>query len=140
VVDELLVQQVLEPRHDRHAVATALDPRAPLVRLGIVHIAAWRPRPFAELTVDPVVLDRLRAVEPDLGAATALRTSARALASLDIPRGVLASAAAALARRPTHRDPRATRIVVRGRVGSGRRTLSCALAAQAGRDLAVIDA
>ncbi|HEX7843371.1 MAG TPA: ATP-binding protein [Kofleriaceae bacterium] len=141
-VDELLVQQVLEARHDRHSVAAALDPRGQLVRLGIVHIAGKRARPFAELTVDPVVLDRLRAVEPDLGPATAIRTTDRDLASLDIARGVLASAVAALARPRPSVDPsfRAARIAVRGRVGSGRRTLSCALAARAGRDLAVIDA
>jgi len=141
-VDELLVQQVLEARHDRHSVAAALDPRGSLVRLGIVHMAAKRARPFAELTVDPVVLDRLRAVEPDLGPATTVRSADRDLASLDVPREVLEAALSALARPLPSADQsaRGARIVVRGRVGSGRRTLSCTLAAQAGRDIAVIDA
>jgi hypothetical protein len=138
IVDELLVQQVLEARHDRQSVAAALDPRGALVRLGIIHVAGKRARPFAALTVDPVVLDRLRAVEPDLGPAIAVRTTDRDLASLDIPRGVIDAAIAVLARPPAATD--ASRIAVRGRVGSGRRTLSCALAARAGRDIAVIDA
>jgi hypothetical protein len=140
IVDELLVQQVLEARHDRQSVAIALDPRAPLVRLGIVHVAARRARPFAALTVDDVLLDRLRAVEPDLGPAIAVRTTDRELATLDIPRDVLTAAIATLARPRAADSAGAARIAVHGRVGSGRRTLSCALAAQAGRDLAVIDA
>jgi ATPase family associated with various cellular activities (AAA) len=141
-VDELLVHHVLEQRHDRHAIAAALDPRAPLVRLGIVRVAVRRARPFAELTVDPVVLDRLRAVEPELGSATTVRTVERDLAELDVPRDVLEAIVAALARPSSRADQHAiaARIAVHGRVGSGRRTLSCALAARAGRDLAVIDA
>jgi hypothetical protein len=140
-VDELVVQQVLEARHDRHAVAAALDPRGPLTRLGVVHVGGKRARPFAELTVDPVVLDRLRAVEPDLGPATAVRAADRELAGLDIPREVLEAAITALTRfAPPERGPSGARIVIRGRVGSGRRTLIGALAAGAGRDLAVIDA
>ena len=142
IVDELLVQQVLAPRYDRHSVAAALDPRGLLMRLGIVHVAPKRARPFARLTVDQVVLDRLRAVEPDLGPATTVRTTDRDLASLGIPRGVLESAVAALARPLSSADHSlsAARVAVHGRVGSGRCTLSCALAARAGRDVAVIDA
>lgn len=142
IVDELLVQQVLAPRYDRHSVAATLDPRGLLVRLGIVHIAPKRARPFAKLTVDHVVLDRLRAVEPDLALATTVRTTERDLASLDIPRGALESAVAALARPLSSADHSlsAARVAVHGRVGSGRCILSCALAARAGRDVAVIDA
>jgi hypothetical protein len=142
IVDELLVKQVLAPRYDRHSVAAALDPRGSLVRLGIVHVAAKRARPFAKLTVDQVVLDRLRAVEPDLGPAITVRTTDRDLSSLDIQRDVLEVAVAALAQalQSADRSSNAVRIAVRGMVGSGRRTLSCALAARAGRDIAVIDA
>jgi hypothetical protein len=87
-------------------------------------MAAKRARPFAELTVDPVVLDRLRAVEPDLGPATTVRTTDRELASRDVPREVSEAAVAALARPSASADRRANaaRLVVRGRVGSGRRT------------------
>jgi len=134
-VDELLVQELLVGRHDRHAIAAALDPLAPLVRLGVIHVGAKRARPFAELSIDPVIGDRLRAVNPALGPATTIRTTPRALASLDIPRPVLASAILDLARAGQQH-----RIVIRGSIGSGRRTLACALAHEAGRDVAVIDA
>jgi hypothetical protein len=134
-VDELLVQELLVGRHDRHAIAAALDPLAPLVRLGVVHVGAKRARPFAELSIDPVIGDRLRAVNPALGPATTIRTTTRELASLDIPRPVLESAILDLAR-----AGRQHRIVLRGSIGSGRRTLACALAHEAGRDVAVIDA
>jgi hypothetical protein len=134
LVDELLVHHVLAARHDRHDVALELDPRAPLVRLGIVQISTRRARPFAELSLDPVILDRLRAIPPDLGAATTVRRATGDLTSLDVPRDVLERTATALSR------PLASRIVVRGRIGSGRRTLLATLAAEAGRDVAVIDA
>jgi AAA+ superfamily predicted ATPase len=134
-VDELLVQELLVGRHDRHAIAAALDPLAPLVRLGVVHVGAKRARPFAELSIDPVIGDRLRAVTPALGPATTIRTTTRALASLDVPRPVLEAAILDLAR-----AGRQHRIVIRGSIGSGRRTLACALAHEAGRDVAVIDA
>jgi hypothetical protein len=135
-VDELLVHQVLASRHAREDLATELDPRAPLVRLGIVHVATKRARPFAELTVEPVILDRLRAVAPDPGVATTIRGATCEPSALDIPRVALAAAACELAKPPT--GP--VRIVVRGRIGSGRRTLMASLAGVAGRDLAVIDA
>src|SRR5262249_4458912 len=98
--------------------------------------------PFADLMVDHVMLARLRAIEPELGPATTIREATRDLPSLDIPREVLESAVAALARSQASADHSSStaRIVVRGRVGSGRRTLSCALAARAGRGIAVIDA
>ena len=136
LVDEALVQQVLAARHDRHDLAAELDPRAPLVRLGIVQVSGHRPRPFADLTVDPVVLDRLRAITPALGAATTVRTSRVLLGALELQPGVLETVTAALSR--SAGGP--ARIAVRGRVGVGRRTLVAALAAAAGRDVAVIDA
>ncbi|HSK04352.1 MAG TPA: hypothetical protein VK932_24025, partial [Kofleriaceae bacterium] len=60
LVDELLVQRVLGDRVNRHDVAAQLHLQAPLVRLGIVAVKRSRPRPFAALEVDPVVLSRLR--------------------------------------------------------------------------------
>ncbi|MEO8707271.1 MAG: ATP-binding protein, partial [Kofleriaceae bacterium] len=135
LVDELIVQQVLGHRHDRHAIAEALDPRAPLVRLGLVQMSAKRPRPFCELSVAPIVLDLLRGLAPSLGDATAIRTSDRTLLDLELPRSVLESALAALSDRTN-----AARVLVRGRAGSGRKTLLAALVACANRELAVIDA
>ncbi len=134
-VDELVVQQVLGHRHDRHEIAAALDPRSPLVRLGIVQVSAKRARPFGELFVDPVVLDLLRGLSPDLGDATTIRIADRALGELDLARPVLEAACSGLAASAPN-----ARIVIRGRTGSGRKTLLASLAASAGRDLAVIDA
>jgi ATP-dependent 26S proteasome regulatory subunit len=135
IVDELLVQQVLAGRHDRYDVAVELDPTSPLMRLGIVHVSGRR-RPFAELAIDPVVLDRLRAEPPTLGAATIVRTADCELPDLDLPVGVLDHACEALAL------PSAApvRIAVRGGSGCGRRALIAALAAEAGFDLAIIAA
>ncbi|MEJ7601373.1 MAG: hypothetical protein WKG01_25950 [Kofleriaceae bacterium] len=65
VVDEALLEQILGDR-GRHALAAELDPRAPLVRLGILSVDA-RARPFASLTVHPIILARLRRELPDLG-------------------------------------------------------------------------
>jgi AAA+ superfamily predicted ATPase len=134
-VDELVVQQVLAARHDRHDIAAELEPRAPLVYLGLVQVSARRARPFAELAVEPVVLDLLRARPPELGDATTVRTSDRTLASLDLAPGLLAHAVGQLSRSTPQ-----PRILVRGRAGSGRTTLLAALAAAAERELAVIDA
>ena len=134
-VDELVVHQLLARRYNRHDLAAELDPRAPLVRLGLVHISGRRARPFAELTIDPVILDLLRATPPELGDATTLRGADRQLDELAIPRDVIDAALAALS---TEAAP--ARIAVRGRAGSGRKTLLATLAAEAGRDLALIDA
>ena len=135
IVDELLVQQVLARRHDRRDVALELDARAPLLRLGIVQHAGARARPFTELALDPVILDRLRGVAPALGLATTVRDAGCPLDALDVPRPTLEATLAALA----HATSEPARLVVVGRVGSGRRTLLSALAAAAGRRLAVID-
>ena len=134
-IDELIVQQVLAGRHDRHAIAAELDPRAPLIRLGLISVSTRRARPFGELFVEPAVLDLLRGIAPELGDATTVRTTDRAPTGLDVPREVLAHALAQLAR-----PAPAARILVRGRTGSGRTTLLASLAAAAGRELAVIDA
>jgi AAA+ superfamily predicted ATPase len=135
-IDELIVQQVLAGRHGRNEVAAELDPRAPLVRLGIVQPAGKRARPFDELAIDPVVLDRLRAWPPALGDAMSVRTAVRPLDELELPATVRSTAVAALAR-PANGP---LRLMVRGRDGSGRKTLLAALAGEAGRQVVVIDA
>ncbi len=134
LVDEALVDRILAGRASRHDIALELDPRSALVKLGIVHVAVSSPRPFGALTVDPVVLARLRRDTPDLGSAVTVRGSDRALEELVIDRRVITDALAALARTSGH-----ARICVRGRAGSGRRTLLASLAAEVERPIGVID-
>ncbi len=133
VVDEALIEQILGARVGRHALAMELDPRAPLLRLGLISDDA-RPRPFAGLTVHPTILARLRRELPDLGLGLSARGSDRSLEELAITDGVITGALAALAR-----CTGSARIAVRGRPGSGRRTLLSAIAAEANRALGIVD-
>jgi len=133
VVDEALLEQILGEGVGRHALASELDPRAPLVRLGIIHVDA-RTRPFAGLTVHPIILSRLRRELPDLGLGLTARGSDRGLEELVIGGTVVTDALAALARSSVP-----ARIAVRGRPGSGRRTLLSAIAAEAHRALGIVD-
>ena len=135
LIDEALVDRVLGNRVSRHDIAAELHPRAPLVRLGIVGIKPSRPRPFAALTVDPVILARLRGEPPDLGVALIDRRADCTLEAIELAPGVLTAATDALAH-----AARPARIAVRGRTGTGRRTLLAAFAHHAGRSLGVIDA
>jgi len=135
LVDEALVVQILSRRANRHDIAAELDPRAPLVRFGVVTADTQRAEPFSGLTVDPIVLARLRCELPDLGAGLSARGSDRALEEIAVGPGVITRVLAALARCTGH-----ARIVARGRAGSGRRTLLAAIAAEAGRPLGIIDA
>jgi len=135
LVDELLVQSILAGKVSGHDVTAELDARAPLVRFGIVGVQLARPRPFAALEVDPCVLSRLRGEQPDLGTALVERTADRALDEMALAPGVVMSAAAALSRAASP-----ARVVVRGRAGTGRRTLLAACAAKANRALGLIDA
>ena len=134
IVDQLLVEQVLAGRVNRHDVAAELHPRAPLVALGIIEMRSSRPRPFTGLEVDAVILARLRGEPPELGATPTLRTADRDLAALELAPGVATAAVDALAR-----AGRPARIAVRGRAGTGRRTLLAAIARGANRALGVID-
>src|SRR5262249_49742281 len=64
IVDELMVVELLRTENiSRYEIAAALGARAPLVRYGLVRRRerADRSRAFFELTVNPVVLARLRA-------------------------------------------------------------------------------
>ena len=134
VVDEALVEQILAGRASRHELAAVLDPRAPLVRLGVIAGDA-RPRPFAGLMVDPIVLARLRREVPDLGPGVSARGSDRALEELAVAPRVIPDALTGLAR-----VQGTARIALRGKPGSGRRTLLAALAAEAHRALGIVDA
>jgi hypothetical protein len=135
-VDEMLITQVLGERHSRYEIVEDLDPRAPLVRLGIVRVSPVKAPPFATLTIDPVVLQRIRGMPSDLGDSTSIRQSRSPIGDLDIPHAVLQGAVESLGRSTS--EP--LRIMVRGRTGSGRTTLLAALCAHANRVLSVIDA
>jgi broad-specificity NMP kinase len=125
LVDELLVAHLLDAGTTaRSAIAGELDEGAPLVASGAVIIASGL-RPYAQLSVHAAVARRLA------GACTA-GDPHDAPCSLDTivgPRVKLA----ALARHLAVPADAPTRVVLRGRDGSGRSTIAAALAAQAGR-------
>ncbi|HSJ99885.1 MAG TPA: hypothetical protein VK932_01545, partial [Kofleriaceae bacterium] len=135
--DELLLVQLLRDTVPRREIVRELDPSAPLVRAGLIR-ASERPRPFQALGVDPIVakliadLDVDADVEPGVECVPASVPLERLVA----PRAVIERALAEL----SVAQPARARIVVRGRTGVGRRTLLAALAEQAGRTLATIDA
>src|SRR5207245_1920411 len=115
----------------RHDITAELAPRAPLSRYGVIAIETSRARPFAALAVDPVVLARLRGEQAELGDAIVVRAADRELEALELADGVIDRALVALA--PAGASP--LRLVVRGRPGTGRRTLLAALAREANREL-----
>ena len=129
-VTELVVQQVLAGRHDRHDVSAELDPSAPLIRLGLVHGTSRHARPFAELEAEPVVFDLLRGNPVQLGDGDDGADGIAAVRSARPPAGRVDR------RRSRSSHGQRDRIVVSGRPGSGRKTLLAALAAKAGRELA----
>jgi cytidylate kinase len=136
--DELLVRQVL---HDvsAHDVAIRLAPHGPLVESGVIRVGAGSTRPFLSLAVDPLVIMRLCAEDLTIdpaGQIDVLPPPTRGLAELELPVEVKRQ----LEQEMTQAPERPMRIVVRGRRGSGRRTLLSALAAGAGRRAALIDA
>lgn len=137
--DEALLCQLLLPQVTCYEVSRELDDGQPLLRHGFVRAGGGR-RPFADLSIDPVVIEQLRG-EP-LGraagdeAAVTLRAQNRRLEELRVPPELLRDLLGTLAQ--ARQGP--LRLVVRGRSGSGRRTLFGCLAAQANRMLGIIDA
>jgi ATP-dependent 26S proteasome regulatory subunit len=134
--DELLVTYILGiDRTD--AIARELERDRPLRRYGLVTVSADGARLFAALSVDPMVVRIMRGGSLDVDADPHLRprVADRALDRVRVPPAILRDALAALG---VATDV-PVRIVVRGRAGSGRRTLLATLAAQAGRALGVID-
>jgi len=134
--DEMLVTSVLGPQTTPHDIARELDADAPLLRHGMLRVGTGM-RPFAALTVEPVVLQLLRGVD----APAALRDvrvvdPTVRFEDLHIPVDVKARIVKAMATPPRV----APRLVVRGRNASGRHTALAALAAESGRRLGVIDA
>jgi ATPase family protein associated with various cellular activities (AAA)/winged helix domain-containing protein len=138
LVDELLVAHILElGGASRHDIARELEPQAPLLRYGLVQ-ASGKVRPFLSLVVDPLVIRRLRGepTDPSTGEPAAVYPATRTLEQLRTAGDVVAD----LLRRLDEIGTAAPlRLVVRGSVGSGRRTLLAALARTADRELGVID-
>jgi hypothetical protein len=139
VCDELLVAQILGPRHaSRREIARALDDDMPLRRHGLIDVGVGE-RPFAALTVPDTLVRRLwgdRFGADETQGAVRARAADRSLVHFWGPSETIAQIVLAL-RRPFAEIP--LRLVLRGRLGVGRRTLLAALAEAAGRRLGVID-
>ncbi|NVB81030.1 MAG: ATP-binding protein [Kofleriaceae bacterium] len=136
LVDEHLVGLVLGPGFAEE-IARELDGDRPLRRFGLIRVGAGD-RPFASLTVDPLVV-RYIANQPAEGEPDqylTVRTSDRELDELHLPRPLILKALRFL---QSAREDTPARVVVRGRTGVGRHTLLASLAARAGRALGVID-
>jgi hypothetical protein len=129
LVDMVLVATLLGAGIDEQSeLARELDADAPLVRSGAVVIGAGV-RPYAALSVNAVVARRL----------AGLTIESRASELVDFanfvgPRAEVVALADALV------EARSTpaRIALRGKPGSGRRTVAAILAARAGRDVEVV--
>ncbi|MCE9579703.1 MAG: ATP-binding protein, partial [Deltaproteobacteria bacterium] len=140
VCDELMVCQLFAGVINRDQIAAELDRDRPLRRHGLILDPPGGERPFQALRVDPLVLRRLRAqpLDLDLDGGAVPYPATRPLTALRITAPDLA---ASLHRLESRHDPeRPVRIAVRGRVGTGRRSLIAALAATVGRSIVVIDA
>jgi ATPase family associated with various cellular activities (AAA) len=135
--DEHLLWQLLGATTSRRELGRELDPDAPLIRRGLVRASDNRPRPFQSLAIDPVVAKVLAGSSVDADNVPGM-TAVPATVSLEsflAPPALLDRALTDLAAAP----PGLARICVRGRTGSGRRTLLAALAALGHRTLATID-
>lgn len=133
--DELTVAQLLGLDDvQRAALARALDISAPLVAHGIIQLGAGR-RPFREIVVAPAIVRRLAGEPPPDGepGLLAVHDGAPALEELRLPARAIELVTS------LSRAGATPRIVLRGRAGSGRRTLAAALAARADRKLGMID-
>ncbi len=146
ICDRHLVQVILagNDRALSHRVAAELDSDAPLVRHGLVRVGAAANDffLFAPLAADPVLLARLRGDDlsgDSAGSVTSMRHGTpNQLTQLALPEELKRDLVLAMTR-PAPPD-RPVRLVLRGRRGAGRRATMAALAARAGRSLAVINA
>ena len=136
LVDEQLLHDLMKDQTDRAAIARELDIDAPLMRFGLIRPRVGKMRPFLPLTIDPVALRLLRGgdVESELEPLVMTLEADRTFEELRIPTKIKAKVAADLAH-----TTGPLRVVIRGRIGSGRHTLVAAIAAASGRKLGVID-
>jgi hypothetical protein len=135
LVDEHLLSLLIGENPE--AVSAELDADRPLRKHGLVHLGAGT-RPFAALTVEPLVVRHLAAQDLDGETDEVLtaRRGDRRLEELDLARSVIERALQYLAATRENED---ARIVIRGRTGSGRHTLLASLAERVGRAIGVID-
>jgi SpoVK/Ycf46/Vps4 family AAA+-type ATPase len=145
ICDRYLVELLLggQDFHLRNQVAAELDADAPLVRYGLVRVLPMTGDQylFAPITVESVLLARLRGDPYASGGASSIaviRRADRSLEELAIPHDLKREMVLALAG-PTAPE-RSVRLVLRGRPGSGRTTTLAALAARVGKPLTIIDA
>ena len=154
VCDRYLVEQLLagKDRQLRDHIAAQLTPDAPLVQEGLVWAGqeAQHRYLFAPLAVDPVLLATLRGDNPSDRPRIHLNNSEEIAsgALTDLYEGTFAQLESLIApNQLKHRlvmelsSPRTQgplRLAIRGRTGSGRRSLLLALTARANRRLAVI--
>ncbi|MEO8701050.1 MAG: ATP-binding protein [Kofleriaceae bacterium] len=135
VIDEHLLRLLLGPRVNPHDLAHELSPNQPLLKFGLLHLASASPRPFTGLAPNPIVIARLRADPLDVDPLGELDiVSGPSPDVLRIAEPIAETIKATIARSPS----KPLRIVIRGRDGSGRRTLLAALAALAHRRLAMV--
>ncbi|HEX2691473.1 MAG TPA: hypothetical protein VHN14_32905, partial [Kofleriaceae bacterium] len=139
LVDEHLLGQLLvQLLGDQPAqIARELDGDRPLRRLGLVQVGDGE-RPFAALSVDPLVVRTVANFELDgePDPHLTVRAPDRELEDLHLPRALIGKALRYVA---ASRDGEPARIVVRGRTGSGRHTLLASLAARAHRSIGIVD-
>jgi len=139
LVDEQLVAQILAGGGPAQvaAIARELDADRPLRKYGLISLGTGS-RPFAGLTLEPLVIRTVanQPIEGEPDQYLRIRHGDIALEELQLPRALIRNALRYLAR---PRPGEATRMVVRGRTGTGRHTLLATLAGQAGRALGVID-
>jgi Cdc6-like AAA superfamily ATPase len=136
VTDEYLMGQVIGAGFAQQ-IARELDGDRPLRRFGLVRVGTGD-RPFAALTVDPLVVRYIanQAPEGEPDQHLKVRLVDRDLEELQSPRALIARAMRFLG---SPRDDEPVRIVIRGRTGSGRHTILTSLASRAGRSLGVVD-
>lgn len=144
ICDRYLVELILggEDRATRDAVARSLTPDSNLVKHGLIRIVTPTNDQylFAPISVDPVLLSRLRGDRFGGTGPTdtsAIRWGERDLHELCIPDELKRDIVVELLR-PT-RDGRPPRIALCGRQGAGRRSLAAALARRIHKPIAQID-
>jgi hypothetical protein len=135
-IDEETLMQLFGKEQFTSKVIRELDPDMPLRKYGIVMMAPGE-RPFAGLTVDPMIIRYITGQELDAEESPHLviRRTDRNLDELQIPPELLHRALTEL----SHQSTVPVRIAVRGRAGCGRHTFLAALASCASRDLGIID-